>query len=340
MRGCLAAFAALLFLAAPAASQPTATEKLDRAAVEAGRWNEQLGAALLAATEDIEALNQKVRAMAAAAATRESVAAAVPAIRQLIDQNRENVRRSNAMLESLPPFPGGLPMDIPAEQLVADGRAQNDRLLELLNHYDAAIVAMAKGDIAALNRTLPKMMEGAFALIDQQRLLFRGRQATVPATDSTHQALGIAVQIYRTLDVVARQGLAARNGDGSGAESAATRLRDELRLIARDTRTLTAAGRSNLKRELAEIEALRPRASNDPAAARLVERAHALTAAEEKSFEVGDRLAAYADEHSALTGAQLRQTPSRSLVDPLSQLESDFIDIGVEQAARTGEEPR
>jgi hypothetical protein len=303
---------------------------MERMAAEAGRWSEQLGTALTVATEGFEELNQSVQALTAGGMTREKIVAAEPGLRRLIERNRENVRRSNMMLDALPPYPSGMPTEIPGEQLVAEARGQNGRLLELIDHYDSVIVAMAKGDTAGLNRALPRMVEGIFALLDQQRLLFRNRQASVAATSSSHQSM-IAV---------ARQGIAARDGDDAGAAAAAAALAKELRLVASASRALTAAGRSNLKRELAELESLRRRSPNDGAEARLAERAIAATALEEKSFEIGDRLAAFADSNAALTAAQLRQTGGRQLLAPLSQLESDFVDVGLEQAALSADGPK
>jgi hypothetical protein len=339
MRGGVAAFALLVFMAAPASAQPGGAASMERSADEAARWSEQLGAALTAATEGFEELNQKVQALTGAGLSRERMAEAGPGLRRLLEQNRDNVRRSNAMLEALPPYPSGLPTDVPAGQLVADARNQNGRLLELLDQYDTVFVAMAKGDSAGLNRALPRMMEGVFALLEQQRLVFRNRQASVPVTNSSHQALGIAVQIYRAMIAVARRGLAAREGDGAGAATAAAALGKELRLVAAETRALAAAGRGNLKRELAEFESLRKQSKQGPET-RLAERAIAVTAAEEKSFEIADRLAAFAESNAALTGAQLRQSGARELLAPLTQLESDFMDSSLEQVGLTTDAPK
>lgn len=338
IRAGMAAFALLVFLAAPAGSQPVDSARLDRAVVEAARWTEQLGVAINAGTESFEELNQRVQLLAGTGLTGAKAVAEAPGLRQMVERNRENVKRSNAMLASLPPFPTGLQTEIPGDQLVADARAQNGRLLELLGHYDAVFAAMATGDVEALNRAMPRMMEGAFTLIGQQRLLFRNRQASVPASNSTHQALGIAVQIYRTMDAVARRGLAA-GSDGADAAKTVAALRDEMRSIANDSRALTAAGRRNLAREIAELKSLRQSASNDVASARLAERAQAATALEEKTFEVGDRLASYAELQAALTREQLRQSRGSLLLGPITKLESDYMDVALEQAALVGDGP-
>lgn len=305
-------------------------------AAEAGRWTEQLNAALTTGSEGFDELNQKMQALLASGPSQAKLAAAAPALRRLIEQNREFVRRSDAMLASLPAYPSGLPTDIPAERLVAEARAQNVRMLDFLNHYDALVVAMAAGDMAGIDRARPRLMEGIFALLGQQRLLFRNRQASVPAKDSSHQALGIASQIYRSMIAVASQGIAARERNGAGAAAAAAALRSEMRLVADDSRALAAAGRSNLKRERAGLEALRKNSPKGGSEARIAEQALAATRLEEKTFEIADRLAAFADSNSALTGAQLLEVGPRSLLAPLTALENDFMEVGMEQAAASG----
>lgn len=340
MRAGLAAFAALVFLTAPASAQPGDAAKMERVAAQAAGWAEQLNAALTAGSEGFEGLNQRMQALLAAGPTREKAAAAAPGLRRLIEQNRENVRRSDAMLAALPAYPVDMPTEIPAERMVAEARAQNGLLMELLNQYDALIVAVAAGDVAGVNRARPRLKEGVFSLLGQQRLMFRNRQASVPAEESTHQALGIAIQIYRAMIAVARQGLAAREGNGAGAEAAAAILRGEMGAVARDTRALAAAGRSNLKRELAEFEALRKRSPKDGAQARLAQGALDATILEEKSFEIGDRLAAFADSNAAVTGAQLRTAGVSSLFTPLTVLEAEFIDVGVKQATMANDGPK
>lgn len=339
MRAGLAAFAFLVFLAAPAESQPNQSTKLDREMVEAGRWAERLGDAINAGTESFEELNQRVQRLAGTGLTGPKAVAETPALRQLVERNRASVRRSNAMLDALPPSPTNLGTEISGAQLIADARAQNGRMMDLLGHYDAVFVAMASGDAAAVRRALPGMMEGAFTLIGQQKLLFRNRQGTVPASNSTHQALGIAVQIYRAMDAVARRHVVAA---GDGAETAKTlaKLSDELRSVAKASRALTAAGRTNLARETAELDVLRRRSSKDAAATRMAERAQVATRLEERTFQIGDRLAAYAETQAAMTRGQVRGSTAASLLAPITKLESDYMAVGQEQAVALGSDPQ
>jgi hypothetical protein len=340
MRVGLAGLAVSIFLAAPAAPKPTDPVKLDRAVVEAGRWGEQLGQAIATATEAFEELNQKVVALAGTGLAGPTAVAAVPDLRRLVELNRANLRRSNALLAALPPYPAGVPSEISGEQLVADARAQNDRFLDLLANYDTVFEAIAKADAEALRRAMPKMLEGAYTLLGQQKLMFRNRQASYPKSNSTHQALGIAVQIYRAMESVGRRTMAIRHGDPSISATALADLRAEMQRVAADASALAAAGRRNLRREMDEFQALRRSSSKDSAQARLADRALAVSALEEKVFAIGDRLAAFAAEQAQSTAVQIRQAPSSFPLAPLTKLESDFMDVGAEQVALAGDGPR
>jgi GNAT superfamily N-acetyltransferase len=339
VRAGLAAVAMAIFFAAPAAAQPGEAAKVERSVLKAGRWAEKLGEALTVAQEGFSEINQRMRALVAGGVTREKASAEAPAIRRLIEASQADLRRSVAILAALPPFPAEMPMDFSPAQLVADARGQITRYQQFLDDYDGFIVAMAKADAAGMERALPKLEEGATAMVGSHRLMFRSRQASVPATDSGHQGLGVASQLYRATEAVARNWLAARKGEAA-APAAAAALREELRIVARDTRALVAAGRLNLKRELSEVEALGRGSAGDKAEARLNERLRAVIAAEEKTFEIGDRLAAFAEARAGITPAELRQSARPLLLTPLSQLEADYMATAQEQVALVAEEPK
>lgn len=202
----------------------------------------------------------------------------------------------------------------------------------LLDSFEDFIVAVGKADIAAMDRVVPKMMEGAFAVVGQQRLLVRNRQASVETTDSSHQSLGVVGQLYRGMEAALRYSMAAKENGGAQADSAAAALRGELRLIAAETRSVAATGRRNLAREVAEIDAAR-RATRDPEEVRLLGRVRNVYAGEEKVFELADRLVAFAEAHKGVTGAQLRDPAGPRLLPMLTQMEADYMVITQAQAA-------
>jgi hypothetical protein len=332
MRARVAAIAALFFLGAPAAAvQPTEVAEADRQLTEVGRWTERLGEALTVGMDSQRELNQGMRGLVAPPLSRERIIAGAPALRPLIERSRADLRRSNAMLDALPPAPPEMVAES-GSQLIADARAHNASLSALLDSFEDFIVAVGKGDIAAMDRVMPRMTEGAFAVVGQQRLLVRNRQASVETTDSTHQSLAVVGQLYRAMETALRQSLAAKENRGARADSAAAALRGELRLIAAETRSVAATGRRNLAREIAEIDA-EQRATRDPAEARLLARVRNVYAGEGKVFELADRLVAFAEAHKGVTGAQLRDPAGPRLLPTLTQLEADYMAITQAQAA-------
>lgn len=333
MRARAAVIAALLFLGAPAAAaaQPGETAKADRQLTEVGRFTEKLGEALMAGAASQRELNQGMQALVAPPMSRERIIAGAPALRPLIARSRADVRRSNALLDALPPVPPEMGATTGA-QLVADARAHNARLDAMLDGFEEFIVAVGKADIAAMERVMPRLTEGTFAMVGQQQLLIRNRQAGVETTDSTHQSLAVVGQIYRAMEAALRSSMEARANDGARAATAASALRAELRLIAAETRSVAATGRRNLAREIAEIEAAQ-RASRDPAEVRLLDRVRSVYAGEGKVFELADRLVAFAETHKGMTGAQLRDPAGPRLLPILTQMEADFMAISQAQAA-------
>jgi hypothetical protein len=327
----LAVIALTMLAAPPASAQPDETARLESELTEGAAWAERLGEALVAGSDGFQSLNKDFQGLVATPLTRERAAAAAPGLRAGIERSRADVRRSEAMLDSLPALRPEIASEMSAEQLVADARAHNGRMMALLDSFDAFIVAMGKADMPAMERALPRMLEGSFILLTQQRLLIRNRMAGVPRDESSYQALGVAAQIYRAMEGVFRHSIIARTGSAAEAEKAAAAVGAELRLVAEDTRALAAAGRRNLKRELAEIDAARR--GKDVAEARMAERVRPMMAAEEKTFELADRLVAYAQANSAITPAQLRSTGEGSAGAPLRQMERDYVAITQEQAA-------
>lgn len=330
MRARLAIAVVLLFLGGQAAAQPSEAAKADRQLVESGRWSERLAEALTLGMEGQQELNQAMRALVAPPTSRERIVAGAPGLRRLIERSRADLRRSNAIIDSLPPSPPEMVAEI-APRLVADARAHNARMFDMLDAFDDFAVAVGKSDISALDRIMPRMMEGALATMSQQRLLVRNRQASLPVTEAGHQSLGVVGQLYRAMEAVFRGSTAAKEKGGAGAEPAAAALRGELQSIAGDTRSLAAAGRRNLEREIAEIEA--PRSSRDPAEARLMERVRSVYDSEARIFALADRLVAFAEANKGVTGAQLGGPGSAPLLPDLIEMEADYMAITLEQAA-------
>lgn len=325
----LAPAIALAFVSPAASAQAPETSQEERQLDEGGRWLERFSEAIMAGSESGRELNQAMQALVARPITPERVAAAVPALLAQIERNRADVRRSNELLDALPPLSPEVAREILPDDQIRDVRAYNVRRAGLLDAFEAFVVAMGKGDRPAMGRALPRILEGTFDMLSQQRLLLRTRQASVPASESTHQSIGIAGQFYRAMEAVHRATIVARSRGEAEAVKAAAALQDELRLVARDTRALAAAGRRNLAREIAELD--EEGRSSKGADARVIDRVRAVFTAEEKVFALADRLAAFAD--GSITVAQLRVVGAASALAPLRPMEDELMAINAEQAA-------
>jgi hypothetical protein len=330
MRFVWAAFAAMALAAVPASAQPNDTAVTERELTQAGRWAELYGEALTASGVNMRDLNAGLQALVASGLTPERAASGAADLRKRIALSHGDVARSDAMLAALPSLPPGLAAELGSAELLADARAHNQRMLALLDGFDAFAVAMGKGDNAGMGRALPRILEGSFAMLAQQRLLVRTRQATFSRSESNYQALGVAGQIYRAMEAAFRQSIAARTGSPADGAKAAAALQDELRQVAADTRLLAAEGRRNLAREIEEAEALRK--SGDAGEVRLAERVLAFLPGEAKTFDLADRLVAYAEANKAITTAQLRLVGPGAATAPLTQLERDYLALVVAQA--------
>jgi hypothetical protein len=275
-----------------------------------------------------------MQALAAPGLTQEKATAAAPGLRQLIAKARSGVQRSNEMLAAMPPFPvqGALPFA--PQQLLADARTQNGRFLALLADFETFVAAMGKGDRAAMGRVLPRIGDGALSMMTHQALILRSRQAMMPATDTAHQSIGVTVQLYRAMEVVGRQMMAAASGGSAGAGNA-ERLREQLRPVVSETRALTATGRVNLTRELGEIKRARSAATSD-ADRRLIDRVTRVTQAEEAVFGLGDRLATTLEQGGGASGAALSQPALKALYAKLVGIEAEMVRLNMEQAALLG----
>src|SRR5687767_11337464 len=115
--GLAAGFALLFFSAAPVCAQRSETAEVSRQLTEAGRWFEKLAEALNTDSAGFRELNQGMQALATPGLTRERAAAAAPGLRKLLERSRADLRRSGAMLDAMPAFPGGISPEISPKQL-------------------------------------------------------------------------------------------------------------------------------------------------------------------------------------------------------------------------------
>jgi hypothetical protein len=329
----------LALLASPAAAQqPPAAVSAEQEMAANGVWLERANAAMIAALDGFQKFAVEMKTLSGPGLNKAKASAAAPALRQLISQARADVRRSDGLLAAMPAFPSKQALPFSPDQIIADGRAQNARFLVLLDANEVFITAMAKGDVAAMGRVLPQILDGTFAVMGHQRLILRNRQATIPPSESSYQSIGIAIELYRAMELVGRGALGARSG-AVGAAKAAAALGPELGKVGRTTRGLTAAGRKTLAAELVEVKAALagPNSDSDK---RVLDRVARVIAEEEKLFDLGDRLAGLMESNAAIGGPELAATGMPKVYADLIDLEAGVVAINTAQAGILAEPAR
>ena len=324
-----ALLAAALLASAPAFAQASPPPAVSEAQTEAfASWLSQVSEAMARSNEGAQAL-AAAKPLLASIRSPADARAVVPKVRAIIAQARSKAVQADTALAAMASPDIALAGGLTPARIVAEGREQNGKVLALLADFDAFVVAMEKGDRATGDRLAPKVMSGAFLLIDSNRLLVRNRQALLPSTDSTHQALGILGQIYRGMSASSRAWLRSRGGP---QEAEAAQLRSDLAGLARDVRTLAAKGRENLARDRAEVDAASRRKSLPSAEAAELAAMRRIFDEEAKVFALADEVAVLAERHGTTTAAALAGQQGPALLAELSGLEARFHAITAAQA--------
>ena len=261
-------------------------------------------------------------------ATQAGIETNGPKLRAVIAEARSGIKRSDAMMSALAP-PDVSVGTMSLADMVGEARRNTAQSLVLLDDYDGFVSALMRGDQAAARSLAPKLMSGAFVMMDTMRSTYRNRQAITPATSSVHQAVGVGAQLYRAMGeagrgwynaVVARQGAAA-----------ATQLRSELQETSRELRALSKTGRANLARELADLDGRSVGFSGSDAAA--MARLRSAFAHKEGFFAMADELAALCDKAAPeVSAAALARQPEPALLAAMVPLELRFHKVVATQA--------
>ncbi|MEA3008463.1 MAG: hypothetical protein QOJ91_155 [Sphingomonadales bacterium] len=323
-----AAIAAALILASvPAGSQPattvhTPTER-DAVLVFVGR----LGDALNVQIEGMKKLAE-IGPLLQSLATPSAIKANAPKLRALLAEAREAVARSDAMLARIE-TPNVLIGGITPAQKIAEVRAQSAKGTTLLNDVETFLAAAERDDRQTVRKVIPKVMDGAFVLMDGNATLYRTRQAGFPAAESTHQLLEIGEQLYSMMAEAGRAWLAVKLG-GRG-EAAAGILRARLTDAASRLRASSRDGKANLARELGEFDRSVARGSPRGEEAAIAARLRRALEGRAALFALGDELADLAQSEAATSAASLAAQPDPLLLGRIAAIELRFQQSLIEQ---------
>lgn len=307
----------LFLLLSALASSPQAAVIRPSAAVSS---DAEIGAAikaLTAVTYESSAVQTEIAPLmqrsVAAMKSPSDARATIAELRPLLARQATALRASSARLAALRPvtFPADVPYSF--TQLQGENRRQNDGLLRLVEALDAMLGAAVAGDRAGIERGLGEVSAGAVTLISGQVTILRGRQIALPTRDSTHQSIGVAATLYESMAVVVGVMIGAP-GEGASAP-------ERLRLLAANGRALAAAGRTNVARELREMDQREAPGRDD---------IRAIFAMENETFDLGDRMACTLDEYAAVPLTAVR---ARALQERLVAFETAYQGITSRQVA-------
>jgi hypothetical protein len=273
----------------PAAPRQGSIEDVNAKLVAFGAWAKQITDALTLANDAFAGLGPRMKALMPTSRDPAQVRAAAPRLRALLEEVRQPVLRSQAMLSAIPPLDPKIAALSALEpgRMLTDARAQIARILGYLDDCRTVADAIERGDVDVLRVAAPKLMRSGFLLIDTQVALFRGRQAMMPPSRSSYQATGVTIALYRTMSAAAGGWYEARV-EGRAEEGAAVQ-RTRFLALAGELDALTRTGRAHLAAEGAELDAEQRAHRGGDQGRQLLERLRGLLALEEKYFRGGRR---------------------------------------------------
>lgn len=327
-----AAAAALLFAGIPVPSSaqtappasPQAPPPLDQSLAFIGQLGEVLNVQVAGMKKLLDA-----KPLLDSMTNPAAVKAGAPRIRVLMAEAKAMVERADAMTAAIVPPPRLRLGSLEPAAMLAEVRIQNSKSIALLDDFEVFLRSAERGDRAALTRVAPKLMEGAFLLIDGTATLYRNRQAAIPSTMSVHQALEIGIQLYRAQSAAGRAWVAAKLGNVR--DSAAQRGR--LSLAAGEARRASSEGRANLAREMGDLDRKIAELDFRGEEAKTIDRLRRALAGKEKLFAVGDELADLAARAAGVGDAALAARPAPQVLGQFMPLELKFHAALAEQAA-------
>jgi hypothetical protein len=249
--------------------------------------------------------------------------AEVAAARSAIADVRQAVLQTQSQLARIGPFGQKLAgTEMNPDRLLADAREQARGMLAYMDDAERFADALEGRDPGAVEAAAVKLVRGGFLLLDNQVLLYRGRQALFPPSRSAHQLVAVTIQLYRAMSVAGNSWYEAQQG---AAEIAARGQRTKFVALADELEAALRQGRANLARESAGLAAGKPRGSADPSLVRIHAAAESLQAVAREQFAIGDDLLAWLRARADTPGSVLKAQSGPELITELSVFEERLL---------------
>lgn len=329
---CLA-FIVIAFASPLVAAPPSTAREIDSQFQAFGAWVQQVTAAVAPMNEAATKFAAQMQNMPPPADDPAVRARQVAPIRAMIADVRDRVQESRSRLARIPRFEGGVPgvPNFDVNRLLTDTQEQTGKMLAYMDDAEAFAAAAARSDPAVTQQAARKLIRGGFLIIENQAILYKGRQGLFPPNRSAHQLVGVGVVLYQAMHIAAEAWSQAHlDGDlKGGARTQKTRflqLADELETGIRD-------GRANLASERSFFASQRSRAAKDPNLMRILARTEDVSKGYVESFAMGDELVLWLRARADTPGSVLAAQQAPELILELSAFEQRLLASGSEAAA-------
>lgn len=203
MRYFLAALALVFTPMGMAVLQPAAAQTVDGERAFA-QW-------MLRVTDVVErasAVNNELSALQQsynANGSRDAQLASMLVVRAHAMQSRPQLAAFGQELDAIGAFEHpNAPADLVqfSRTMIADTQTYLRNMDEVLATMIDAVNAFERNDRAAFNAVAPRLVRGAALLLEGQIVMFRGRQRTVPQSESAYHSLGAMVSLYEGMSAL------------------------------------------------------------------------------------------------------------------------------------------
>jgi hypothetical protein len=201
----LLALALFMTTAAPAVAQPNAEAVEMRASRAFALWSRDLSTMLERANVVIDVFTRFMQG-SAPNESRETFLTRAAELRSGAIQGRAVLAQMQRDLDAMQPFAAeGAPESylVLSEAMLRDTKTYLDNLDTLLGLMVESIDALQHDDQAALQRIMPRLLQGMSYLIEGQIVTVRTRQQMVEPTESAYHSLGTMIALYEGMRAIA-----------------------------------------------------------------------------------------------------------------------------------------
>lgn len=328
------AFVVVMAFASPlGAAPPSTAAEMDSQFQAFGAWTQRVGAAMAPMNEAAARFGAQLQNMPPPSDTPAVRAEQLATVRAMIADVRGAVQESRSRLAQIPRFEGGIPgvPNIDVNRLLTEIKGQTGKMLAYMDDAEAFTTAAERGDPTVTQQAARKLIRGGFLIIENQAILYKGRQSLFPPDRSAYQLVGVGTILYQAMQTAAEAWSQVRlEGDlEGGARFQKTRFLQ----LAADLEAGLREGRANLAREKSVFASQKSLAAKDASLMRILARADDVSKSYVETFAMGDEIVLWLRSRSETPGSVLAAQRGPDFILELSAFEHRLLANGLEAAA-------